>query len=519
MTIADLKASINLAEVIGHYIDVRRAGASYRAYCPFHSEKTPSFQISNTKQMWHCFGCDEGGDVFSFVQKYHKVNFGEALREVCGIVNIPYESITDSFRGSNERSLYFGAMLRANESFKRELFKDNQQYSKIRSYLYERGLTDGDFDKFDIGLCPPLENLGLTEADLALLSKLGVISNGRLLFSNRIMFAIKDVNGNVIGFAGREHPYGNFGGGKYINTPSSPIYQKSSVLYLAHLAKPAIRKGKVLVVEGYMDAIAAYKLGRDDVVATCGTALCREHLAKIGAINQDAKICFCFDNDEAGDKANIRALETSIQCGYFNLYTTKVKGDKDIGDLLQKGEKLELYAQKGFGYYVKYLVDNAPNKDRALDGIRRLIAKQGIYTQRELIKQTSQWLKLTEEEIGVDKVKDEIQAKSVPQNVVDILKALEKYPNFIDVAVDLVAREDFGEYGEIFGNLINGGELDKDFSAIVDTNSINSVESFKESLKCLKITRLKQDLAKAKANKDIASIIHLQDALIGVSQW
>ena len=323
--IHDLLSRIDIVDAVDRHVSLKKAGANYVACCPFHSEKTPSFTVSPTKQFYHCFGCGAHGNAISFLMDYGGMNFAEAVGDLAGQVGMQvpeqqqdFESHSSFETGSKEvfpQSL-FEVMNVATRFYQGQL-KISQQ---AIAYLKMRGLTGEMATRFAIGYAPVgWQNLAAAFSDYQseetrdLLIKAGLLIQGDDgkrydRFRNRIMFPILDQKGNIVGFGGRVLEQGE---PKYLNSPETQLFEKGRELYNFFSARRAIRKAeKVLVVEGYMDVVVLAQHGIDYAVAALGTATTSFHVQKL--LRQADNIVFCFDGDRAGQKAAWRALENSL---------------------------------------------------------------------------------------------------------------------------------------------------------------------------------------------------------------
>ncbi|MBU0613695.1 DNA primase, partial [Patescibacteria group bacterium] len=271
----EIRARIHVDELIGEYLELRPAGhMNFKALCPFHGEKTPSFHVSREKEIWHCFGCHKGGDIFAFIMEIEGVDFAEAMRilaKKAGVEMPEYKPQKDK----GERELYIEMHQLAGRFYKKVL-ESHESAGVARDYLKNRGITSDLVDKFLLGfaleswesLCLFLKQKGYTEKQIlgSGLAKIRKSGSGIIdRFRNRIMIPISDTRGNIVGFTGRllsgEGP-------KYLNSPETLIYNKRAILYGLHLAKTAIRqKGSVIIVEGNLDVVASHKAGVENVVA------------------------------------------------------------------------------------------------------------------------------------------------------------------------------------------------------------------------------------------------------------
>ena len=330
--IDNLLSRTDIVDVVDQRVPLKKQGNNYTACCPFHQEKTPSFSVNQDRQFYYCFGCGAGGNAIGFIMDYDKVDFPiavETLARDAGL-EVPHEeSQTQQKKTRMEASLY-DVLSDANNYYQAQLRKHPQKQAVV-SYLKNRGLTGKVAAKFSIGFAPPgwqniLKELGTDKNKQKLLLDSGLTlernkeksqsksqSRGSEYdfydrFRDRIMFPIRDSRGRVIAFGGRvlgdEKP-------KYLNSPETAVFQKSSELYgLYELKKSRDKFDKIILVEGYMDVIALSQMGVRNTVATLGTATNVRHLNKI--FKHVSEIIFCFDGDEAGSKAAWRALETTL---------------------------------------------------------------------------------------------------------------------------------------------------------------------------------------------------------------
>ncbi|MBW3664866.1 MAG: DNA primase [Actinobacteria bacterium] len=317
-----LRERVDAADVIGDHTKLTRAGARLKGLCPLHGERTPSFTVDPGQGLWHCFGCQEGGDVFSFLQKVEGLSFVEAVEQLARRVGfqLRYEELSaGEKRALGERSRLVAINATASEFFREQLLTDAG--AAARDYLKGRGFGREDADRFALGFAP-LEWEGLSRHltaqrfDERELVKAGVAvrsERGRLRdrFRGRLIFPVLDLSGDVIGFGGRILPtldYGDRDPPKYLNTAETPIYHKSKVLYGMNWARADIvRSGEALICEGYTDVMALQQAGFGNAVATCGTAVGAEHFRLLERYAD--RVVLAFDSDEAGGKAAERAWE------------------------------------------------------------------------------------------------------------------------------------------------------------------------------------------------------------------
>ncbi len=359
--VQEIKERLNIIDVISGYLRLTKAGVNFKALCPFHNEKTPSFMISPSRQSWHCFGCGEGGDIFTFIEKIEGVEFPEALKilaEKAGII-LKY----DNPKLRSEKDRVYEICEKATQFFTASLNNANV----VLDYLRKRGLQDGTIDEWRLGYAPDswdsllsfLGKYGYRESEI---EKAGLILRGAKYhdrFRNRLMFPIFDTNGRVVAFSGRimndivPSKTEKADSGKYINSPETILYNKSRILYGLDRAKTDIRKAdKVILVEGQMDVILPWQEGVKNIVATSGTALTEDHLLVLKRLTSN--LVMAFDMDEAGERATERGDLMAIQSG-FNIFVVNLLSGKDPADFVKEhpGEfnKIVNKAESIMSYY------------------------------------------------------------------------------------------------------------------------------------------------------------------------
>ncbi|HEY7060577.1 MAG TPA: DNA primase [Chloroflexota bacterium] len=314
-SVEEVKARVDLVDLIGSTVALRQSGRSYRGLCPFHSEKTPSFYVFPETQTWKCFGCAAGGDAFSFVMQRDNLEFAEALRDLAARAGVQLESHADP-----ERQEAHDRLRRANEAaalYYHALLMQQPAGQAARRYLEGRGITAETCERFTLGYAPDggsalrehLAGAGFTPEDLlgAGLAVKRDEGSGVLRdrFRHRVLFPIRDAQGRTIGFGGRTLTPDGIP--KYLNTAQTELFEKGSVLYALDQARDAIRaERRAVIVEGYLDAVMAHQAGFRNVVAALGTALGERQLGPLGRIADE--IVFALDPDAAGDSATLRSL-------------------------------------------------------------------------------------------------------------------------------------------------------------------------------------------------------------------
>ena len=314
--IDELLARLDVVEVIDRRVPLKKAGKDFKACCPFHNEKTPSFTVSRPKQFYHCFGCGVSGTAITFLMEFEHLSFPEAIEELAGEAGLEVPDTGPARSGDNPTLPLLEILGEASRYYKDQL-RSHSDASTTIAYLKQRGLTGEIAAQFDLGYAPTgWDNLSSTagnEEKLDLMVKAGLISKRESgghydRFRARVIFPIHDNKGRVIAFGGRLLDEGE---PKYLNSPETPVFHKGSELYNLHRARSAIAQQQMsIVVEGYMDVLALAQHGIDHCVATLGTATTATHLQRLFRLAPS--IVFCFDGDRAGRDAAGRALEIAL---------------------------------------------------------------------------------------------------------------------------------------------------------------------------------------------------------------
>lgn len=335
--VLEVKARLNIVDIAGQYLQLRKVGNSWKALCPFHTEKTPSFHLNEERQSYKCFGCAEGGDVLSFVMKMENLTFPEALHllaDRAGVM-LDHRKTPAEYREAQDHKSRLYRLNKLAARFFHKILIEHPAGQLARDYLVERGLNEETITTFDLGYAPKVipgkrsaferfaETKGFTTRELA-------DAGHPERFRHRLVFPLSDTLGNPIGFTGRaldpeDQP-------KYLNTPETVLFKKSRVLYPLHLAKEQIKStGRALLFEGQTDVLLAHQLGSREGVATSGTALTSEHLAILK--RYVSEIIFVFDNDEAGREATRKALLMAYELELEPQVIQLPQAYKDLGEL------------------------------------------------------------------------------------------------------------------------------------------------------------------------------------------
>src|SRR5579863_10007792 len=379
-----LRAQVDIVRVASDYVRLRRVGNRYSGLCPFHNEKTPSFSISAEHQFFRCFGCDAKGDVFSFVMMIEGLTFWEALKKLAdqhGIA-LPKQSLASDEETRLRASLYEMHEI-AFEHFRRNLAGPNG--SGVRAYIAKRGVTEESAQKFGLGLAEGsgrtllrvLEQRGFKPEQLEVSGLVGKRDDGSFYdrFRNRLIFPIQNESGKVIAFGGRAlDPEDK---AKYLNSPETKIYRKSNVLYNLHRAKEtAMKIDRIVLVEGYMDAIGASQAGVTEVVASCGTALTVEQIRAMK--RHSLNLHLNFDPDAAGAKASERSVKLLLDES-IKVRIVELEGGLDPDEYCkQHGAAAYIQRIEGAKTYFYWLADRARRKFNMREPQGRVDAFQSL---------------------------------------------------------------------------------------------------------------------------------------------
>ena len=350
--IETIKAKLDIVDVVGSYIKLQKAGMNYRAVCPFHSEKKPSFFVSPTRQIWHCFGCSKGGDIFAFIREIEGVEFGDALRILAKRAGVELKRQNPELK--TERKRLYEIIELGCEFFEKQL-NNSKAGLESKKYLLDRGITEKSIKKWRLGYSPNPQK-GKWEVLTDFLISKGyerkeIINTGLAIkkesteptqsydrFRGRIMFPIFDLNSQVIGFGGRiTKEKEDKEVAKYINTPNTLLYNKSFVLYGLNPGRVEIRKKDFcILVEGYTDVILSHQAGFQNTVATSGTALTPFQLKILKRYSQN--LITAFDMDIAGDSATRRGIDLAQEQD-FQIKVITMPAGKDPADIVSKSPK------------------------------------------------------------------------------------------------------------------------------------------------------------------------------------
>jgi DNA primase len=410
----EIKRIVDIVELIGQVVQLKRSGQSYMGLCPFHSEKAPSFTVSPSKQMFHCFGCKKGGDLFAFWMEYHKVSFPQALKDLAEKYHVSLPERDPRTTGIKE------SILRANEAaadFFHHLLMKSPKGKAAKDYLQRRGIPGEIIDEFKLGYAPE-EWDALTQAlREKKINSETALQAGLLIprktqghydrFRNRVMFPIFDMRSQIVGFGGRVLDQSL---PKYLNTPETPVFQKGELLYGLHVAFSQIREsGRVVLVEGYTDVLALIKHGFRGAVATLGTALTRDHIRKLKGYAREAVVL--FDSDTAGTAAAMKSLSFFLDENMPARVMSLPDGEDPDTFVNKSGlAAFQVLLERSvpmFDFFIdRKMVEGGKEIDhrvKALEDIFPVLAELKSHVQRALyVKHLSEKLQVTEKALNAE---------------------------------------------------------------------------------------------------------------------
>ncbi len=381
----EIKARLDIVEIIRQYMPLKASGNNFSGRCPFHNEKTPSFTVSPTKQVWHCFGCGRGGDLFSFIMEIEKLTFPEALRLLAPRAGVILKRETGPLASQRNRLL---DLLDQAARYYHHLFLHETKAEVARTYLRARGLTEETVKAWEIGYAPDswddvvlfLKSKKFSDEDILLAglsAKKAETNRFYNRFRGRVMFPLREVNGNIVGFTGRLLPQfekDDFQG-KYVNSPQTILYDKSKLVFGLDKAKQSIREQNLaILVEGQMDCITAHEAGFTNVIATSGTALTVDQVTMIKRYT--SRLAFAYDMDAAGRQALERSSDQTLGAELETLVITLPEG-KDPDECIRKNpegwQEAITSAQPIMEYYV---AETIKDLDMSTASDRRMALKK-----------------------------------------------------------------------------------------------------------------------------------------------
>ncbi len=492
-SIEQLKQTIDIVDVVGNYVELKKNGSNFKGLCPFHDEKTPSFIVSPSKQLYKCFGCGAGGDAIKFLMEFEKLSYPEAIEKLASQYNFTLRYTKGEHQGSDERRVLetVGRWYRANL----------ERNEKAKEYLAQRGVSLASIEKFGIGYAPSSEEtllfLQRTMIPLQKAAEAGLLGyeQGRYYarLIDRVIFPIFSPSGMPVGFGGRtlgNHP------AKYINSPQTKLFNKSRLLYGYHLAKEQIyKKKRLIVVEGYMDVIMLHQAGFQTAVATLGTALTSDHLPLLK--KGEPEVIVAYDGDRAGIDAAMKAA-LLLSRHNFDGGVILFDGGMDPADMVNAGnaDLIEALFTSPIPF-AKFVIDmmvssgktdTPKGKEEVFKAVKNYLGTLSMFLQEEYIPYASSLLGISTARLKTDKK----SIASIPQQSIltlsdiaekSIIKTLLKTPTLTDMVLDVMDSSMFHTHKEAFEALIQGRQnselLAIDFD---DSIKIYSEEELKKQL-------------------------------------
>jgi len=463
-SIESLKSSVDIVDVIGNYLELKKAGANFKANCPFHGEKTPSFVVSPSKQIYHCFGCGAGGDSIKFMMEIEKLSYPEAIEKLASMYNFSLQYTKGSSDYSESRRIL--------ESVQKWYVKNLDMNSSAKQYLYDRGISNSSIEAFEIGYVGRgREVTDFLNANLLPLPKAeeaGIIARGErgeyyARLTERITFPIYSSNGSIVGFGGRtlgHHP------AKYINSPQTRLFNKSRLLYGYHRAKESIyAKKKLIVCEGYLDVIMFHQAGFREAVATLGTALTTEHLPLLR--RGDPHIVLAYDGDKAGVAAALKAARM-LSAGGFDGGVVLFPDGQDPADMIAGGREEEVAkllreATPLIPFVIETIarshdLSDPRAKEAAFAAVKQFLSSLSQIMQDAYIPTASTWLGLSpalfSKGVAHSQLRERFAQKKEDVALLSLFKTLLEKPQLIDEVLDVIDSSMFGEYRELFEALM-----------------------------------------------------------------
>jgi len=444
-SIENLKNHLDVVDVISQFLELKKSGANFKACCPFHGETTPSFVVSPSKQIYHCFGCGAGGDSIKFVMEYEKLSYPETIEKLASMYNFSLD-----YDDNVEKKQDIKILEEVNKYYQK-LFVNNKI---AKEYIKERGISDFSIEKFEIGYAPiSLDTINFLKSNhfnLTEAIELGIIDTGTnglySRFIERITFPIYSINGKLVGFGGRTITGHN---AKYVNSPQTKLFNKSRLLYGYHLAKEKIYKNKqIIVCEGYLDVIMLHQAGFNTAVATLGTALTLEHLPLLR--RGEPKVILAYDGDKAGlaaaFKASVMLSQSDFEGGVVIFSDGQDPADMVKGKKIEELNNIFLNPIPFIPYAIDYIISkydiNEPSqKQKALNEANDYLKSLSLLNQDEYKRYLAQKLNIREDRIKIsgDKQRNfDVNLSKIDIAELCIIKSILEKPKRLDAVLDIV---------------------------------------------------------------------------------
>lgn len=492
-SIEALRSRLDIVDVVGSYVELKKNGANFKAPCPFHDEKSPSFVVSPQKQIYHCFGCGAGGDSIKFVMEYEKLSYPEAIEKLAQQYNF-----TLSYTKGSQQKQNVKILEELNSYYKTLLTKNQTAYN----YLQERGIYTSSIEKFQIGYAPSSDETlnfltkRLFNLDEAL--ELGAVGRdeqrGRYYarFIERITFPIQANSGVVVGFGGRTITGHQ---AKYVNSPQTKLFNKSRLLYAYNLARESIYKYKeIIVTEGYLDVVMLHQAGFTQAVATLGTALTQEHLPLLR--KGDAKVIMAYDGDKAGRAAALKASRLLSVSGFDGGVVIFPEG-ADPADMVKMNrvEELNNFFKNPYPF-INFVIDeivatfdihSAKQKEAALNEVVAYVKTLTPILQEEYRSYVASKLGISPSLVRLTKsITNNQEQRSTPTQTtqdtweLSLIKTMLEVPNFIDTILNVVRAEYLQYHRYEFELALSSDRNNPALMNILLNETIHSFESDEE---------------------------------------
>ncbi len=447
-SIENLKTRLDIVDVVGHYMELKKNGANWKCVCPFHDDSNPSLVVSPSKQIYHCFGCGAGGDSIKFVMEYEKLTYPETIEKLASMYNFSLDYTSNDGKIKEDRKLLENINM---------FFKKNLDHKKEAiEYIKNRGIGEASVEKFELGYAPSSpENLNFLSSNGYSISEaveagvVGIGENGKnyARFIERITFPIRSASGKIVGFGGRTISGHQ---AKYVNSPQTKLFNKSYLLYGYNFAKDSIYQNRsVIVTEGYLDVIMLHQAGFTNAVATLGTALTKEHIPLISRGNP--KVILAYDGDNAGVNAALKASMMLSSIGIDGGVILFTEG-KDPADMVQSGQSDKL--SKLFNNpqpFIEFAIEKIVKKYNLHDPLEKQKALEEGSTYLKTLPSTiaNSYAGILSGTLNINQNLVKVQThqsnrlrgkKRVFEDMLEltIIKTLLTKPNFIDTLLDTI---------------------------------------------------------------------------------
>jgi len=517
-----IKRKLDIVDLVGQYVSLKKAGSNYKGTCPFHQEKTPSFMVNSEMQIFKCFGCGESGDIFTFIEKVENLEFKDALEMLAQKAGV---ELVKKPGGKKEKSIkneIFKINLASTLVFQKIL--NSPVGSKALNYLKDRGLNDRTIREFQIGFAPNGYVLAnYFKKNQVTQNQLNSAGNPEK-FHNRIIFPIENNLTNIVGFTGRSlddktQP-------KYFNTPETTVFKKSQILYGLAKARQEIKAKKAMIVtEGQMDVIASHQAGVKQIVASSGTAITENHLDILSRFGVD--LIIAFDADEAGKKATYKIIELALKREMNIKIVTLPDGYNDVGEIAIKDKNKWEIIVKNAEFWMDWIIKDQTSQKLSV-GDKKSVVKNISYFLKWIVSpvELSHWIKILSEKLSIDensikeslKEKNNLSENNKTETVIsqrlsiieEIFVLLELYPEIAQKYTRL-----YSKLKELYNSKrdLLVFQYTKDQPRLDETQASKEVELLLFRAKQLKNENIKKEfarnIAQAESSKDRKKVLQL----------